>query len=70
MSRDPKAMTRADAVALWHAVQAYGDCVRVMHDVPGITPEQVQAERSKHARASAALRKVQALVRAEKARAA
>lgn len=70
MSRDPKAMTRADAVALWRAVQAYGDCVRVMHEVPGITPEQVEAERSKHTRARAALRKVQALVRAEKARAA
>jgi len=58
------ALTRADAVALWHSVQAFRDMVRAMPTVDGITPEQMAAEQQRLAAAKAALRKVQAMVRA------
>lgn len=63
-------ITRADSVALWHAVQAYVDLVRVMKDMD-FTQEQRDSEQQHLDAAKKALRKVQALVRADrKARAA
>lgn len=58
-------ITRADAVALWHAVDALKYSVRAMRGMPDMA-EHLPTEEARHAAAQVALRKVQALVRASK----
>jgi hypothetical protein len=57
----PEKLTKADTVALWHAVDSYGYAVRAMPDVDGITPDQIEAERARLLAAKRALRKVNKL---------
>lgn len=56
-------LTRRDAVALWHAVEAFKDLVRVMPGMDGVSDALIDAEVQLLAEARAALRKVQAIVR-------
>lgn len=59
-----QALTKADTVALWHAVEAMVYQVRAMPEVEGITPEQIEAERARLLAAKRALRKVNAIRKA------
>lgn len=59
-------ITRDDSAALWHAVQAQKDLVRAMAG-DAFTDEQRQAEATRLQKAQTALRKVQALVRLQRA---
>lgn len=62
-------LTRADAIALWHAVDAMRWSLRAMRDMNPEVQEHIPAETRRHEAAKAALRKVQAQVRgARKAR--
>lgn len=54
-------LTKVETIALWHAVDAYSDMIRAMHSVPGISQEQINAERERLAVAKRALRKVNEL---------
>ena len=58
-------LSKADTVALWHAVDAYAYSVRAMSDIDGITPETLGAERSRLLAAKRALRKVNAIRKAK-----
>ena len=59
-------LTKADATALWHAVDDMKLNVKVMKDMPDIAKHIPAAQARLHA-SRAALRKVQALVRKPKA---
>ncbi|MGE8319067.1 MAG: hypothetical protein ACN6O3_10000 [Comamonas sp.] len=54
-------LTKADTVALWHAVDTMAYCVRAMPTIEGITSDQIEAEKAKLAAARRALRKVNRL---------
>ena len=54
-------LTKAETVALWHAVSNMELMVRQMKDMDGITPQQVAVERDRLATAKSALRKVNKL---------
>ncbi|MBB1599939.1 hypothetical protein [Variovorax sp. UMC13] len=63
-------LTKADTVALWHAIDAQGYAVRAMRDMnreePGqFTHEQIAVEQERLLAAKRALRKVNALRRAQ-----
>lgn len=56
------ALTKADTVALWHAVEAFGYAVRVMPEmVPPLSQECIEQDRKRLAAAKKALRKVNAI---------
>lgn len=55
------ALTKADTVALWHAVTALSYQVSAMREIETITPEQIEAERARLLAAKRALRKVNQL---------
>ena len=64
-------LTRADAVALWHAVEAMKDMLQGLRglrdqDPERWTQEMVDADAARLAAAKVALRKVQAAVRSGK----
>lgn len=61
----PTTITRSDAVALWHAVQAFADVARAMRSMPDMA-EHLPQEEARLAAAKAALHKVQAQVRAQR----
>jgi hypothetical protein len=59
-------LTKADTVALWHAIDAQGYAVRAMRDMnreePGkFTPEEIATEQERLLAAMRALRKVNAI---------
>lgn len=54
-------LTKADTVALWHAVNNMALMVQELPRVEGVTPEQIEAERERLRAAKRALRKVNAL---------
>lgn len=58
-------LSKADATALWHAVDAMRWNLRVMRDMNPEVQEHIPAETERHDAAKAALRKVQALVRSK-----
>lgn len=64
-AEEGRRITKADSVALWHAVQAMSDLVRAMKDMD-FTQEQKDAEALRLGAAKKALRKVQAQVRADR----
>lgn len=57
-------LTKADTVALWHAIDNAHLMARHMHEIPGLTPEQIQREKDLVAQAKRALRKVNVLRKA------
>ena len=57
-------LTKADTVALWHAVTALNYQGRAMPGIDGITPEMIEAERARLLAAKRALRKVNAIRKA------
>lgn len=57
-------LTKADTVALWHAVQAMKELVGAMQSLQ-FTPQQKAAEQARLAAAHAALRKVNRIRRAQ-----
>lgn len=61
MTQDKTTLTKADTVALWYAVDAFGYSVRAMLGIEGFTPEQVESERARLIAAKRALRKVNKL---------
>lgn len=65
--RDSEALTKADTVALWHAVSNYELMIKQMPAIEGLSPEMIEAERARLALAKNALRKVNRL-RAKQAR--
>lgn len=60
------ALTKADSVALWHAVEAFKDCIKALKTMPELA-KHVLVEEQRLADARRALRKVQAHVRKPKA---
>ncbi|MBT2333588.1 hypothetical protein J7E49_06685 [Variovorax paradoxus] len=56
-----KPLTKAETVALWHAVDDMALMVRAMRQDPLCTPEQIAARRTLLTTAKRALRKVNAL---------
>jgi hypothetical protein len=61
MAASSNKLTKAETVALWHAVSNYELMVRQMKNVEGITPEQLKAEKERLALARSALRKANKL---------
>ena len=61
------AITKADATALWHAVEGLADLCRAMKGMPDMA-EKLPQELARLAAARQALRKVQALARAGRKR--
>ncbi|MBO9679511.1 MAG: hypothetical protein J7556_14815 [Acidovorax sp.] len=66
-------LTKTDTVALWHAVDSYALQVKVMSsmtmpDGSKFTPEQIEAERQRLLQAHRALRKVNAIRKAQSGR--
>lgn len=59
--RDSEALTKADTVALWHAVSNYELMIKQMPSIEGLSPEMIEAERARLAVAKNALRKVNRL---------
>ena len=55
-------LTKADTVALWHAVESYEYAVRAMKSMD-FTPEQMAGEMARLKAAKQALRKVNAIRR-------
>lgn len=64
MSTAPS-LTKADTVALWHALDAMANAVRAMHSIEGITADQIEEEKVRLATARRALRKVNTIRRAQ-----
>lgn len=62
---DAPKITKEDNSALWHAVEAFRYAVQAMRGMD-FTPEQVQAEQDRLTAARRALRKVQAIRRAQR----
>jgi hypothetical protein len=58
---DSEALTKADTVALWHAVSNYELMIKQMPAIEGLSPEMIEAERARLAVAKNALRKVNRL---------
>ncbi len=58
------ALTKAETVALWYAVDCMKAMVGVMHTIDDVTPDQVAAEKARLRTAQLALRKVNALRKA------
>lgn len=58
-------LTKADATAIWHAVDAMRWNLRAMRDMPDVA-QHIPAEQARYDAARSALRKVQALVREAK----
>lgn len=56
-------LTKADTVALWHAVKALEELCTAMDEMGSFKPEQIAVERGRLATAKRALRKVQAIRR-------
>lgn len=54
-------LTKADTVALWHAVDDMGYMTRGMQDAPACTPEQIAQRKALLVAAKRALRKVNAI---------
>lgn len=62
----PPDLTKADATALWHAVEAMRLNLRAMRDLSPEVQDNNPAAAERHKAAMAALRKVRALVRKPK----
>lgn len=60
-TKPPTLLTKADTVALWHAVDDMGYMTRGMEGVPTCTPEQIAERKALLATAKRALRKVNAM---------
>jgi hypothetical protein len=58
-------LTKADTVALWHAVDDMGYMTRAMRTEPAVTPEQVAQRQAVLKAAQRALRKVNAIRKAQ-----
>jgi hypothetical protein len=58
-------LTKADTVALWHAVHNMKYMVRELPTVEGVTPEQIAIEQERLRAAQRALRKVNALLNSQ-----
>lgn len=56
----PDTLTKADTVALWHAVRAMDDLITAMRGMD-FKPEQIAAEQKRLTAAKRALRKVNAI---------
>lgn len=54
-------LTKADTVALWHAVSNFELMVKQMESLEGVTPEQIEGEKNRLSTAKRALRKVNKL---------
>jgi hypothetical protein len=54
-------LTKAETVALWHAVSNFDYMIRVMPSVEGVTAEQVLLEKERLTTARRALRKINEL---------
>ncbi|MGI4779828.1 MAG: hypothetical protein ACRYGA_17210 [Janthinobacterium lividum] len=57
-------LTKADTVSLWHAIENADLMAKHMHEIPGLTPKQIQREKDHVAQAKRALRKVNELRKA------
>jgi hypothetical protein len=64
---DPLKLTKADTVALWHAVQWMDICLREAAKEPGRDATAIAGERERLRAAKQALRKVNAIRRAGQA---
>ena len=56
-----KPLTKADTVALWHAVDAYTAQVKILRTLPDVPPAELAVEQQRVQQAKQALRKVNAL---------
>lgn len=60
-TKESHPLTKAETVALWHAVDGMGYMTRAMLDIPRATPEQIKQRKATLATAKRALRKVNEL---------
>lgn len=65
MKSIPTTLCKDDTRALWYAVQAFADAVSAMRNMEQFTPERVEAERALLVTAKRALRKVNAIRKAQ-----